>query len=295
MRVGLVGCVKSKQSQAAPARELYVSPLFRGRRAWVERTCDRWFILSAKHGLVEPDRVLAPYDEILMDLPRAVRRAWSAGVVQALEHAIGQVSGVVIELHAGSAYLDYGLVAGRPGSDSRSAAGALQASSALSRLTSFPSEGSPHPCATYGVAGPAEMLDSMALSRPSLIRPPWLGAATRDENRWARPSSALGAAEPVGTRTIFVLGWGEGACPLERHHPSEGQERSGSPAGDSWPVTCRDPALGTNTDSEPASQRTVISRPSMAVTTPLRVTLPTFSDSTTTRSPTSTMTASSGW
>jgi hypothetical protein len=67
MRVGLVGCVKSKQSQAAPARELYVSPLFRGRRAWVERTCDRWFILSAKHGLVEPDRVLAPYDEILMD------------------------------------------------------------------------------------------------------------------------------------------------------------------------------------------------------------------------------------
>jgi hypothetical protein len=112
MRVGLVGCVKSKQSQAAPARELYVSPLFRGRRAWVERTCDRWVILSAKHGLVEPDRVLAPYDEILMDLPRAVRRAWSAGVVQALEHAIGQVSGVVIELHAGSAYLDYGLVAG---------------------------------------------------------------------------------------------------------------------------------------------------------------------------------------
>src|SRR4029450_534331 len=28
--------------------------------------------------------------------------------------------------------------------------------------------------------------------------------ATRDENRWARPSLALGAAEPVATRTIFV-------------------------------------------------------------------------------------------
>jgi hypothetical protein len=112
MRVGLVGCVKSKRSQAAPARELYSSPLFRGRRAWVERTCDRWFVLSAKHGLVKPDRVLAPYDETLASLPRAARGAWSGQVVQALEQALGDLAGVVFELHAGSAYLDHGVVAG---------------------------------------------------------------------------------------------------------------------------------------------------------------------------------------
>ena len=112
MRVGLVGCVKSKQSRAAPARELYTSQLFRGRRVWVERTCDRWFVLSAKHGLVEPGRVLAPYDETLTDLPRAARRQWSACAVQALDQALGEVSGIVFELHAGSAYLDHGLVAG---------------------------------------------------------------------------------------------------------------------------------------------------------------------------------------
>src|SRR5215218_7740835 len=69
----------------------------------------------------------------------------------------------------------------------------------------------------------------------------------------------------------------------------QAQERSVSPEGGSWPVTWRDPALGTKTDSEPESQRTVISRSSTAVTTPLRVTLPTFSDSTSTRSPTSTI------
>jgi hypothetical protein len=41
----------------------------------------------------------------------------------------------------------------------------------------------------------------------TLIRPPWPWAATRDENRAARPSSALlGAAEPVATRAIFVSG-----------------------------------------------------------------------------------------
>ena len=64
-------------------------------------------------------------------------------------------------------------------------------------------------------------------------------------------------------------------------------------------LVARDPqrsALGTNTDSEPESQRTVINRPSTAMTTPPRVTVPTVSDSTSTRSPTSTMsTSSAGW
>jgi hypothetical protein len=50
MRIGLVGCVKGKRSRPAPARELYTSALFLGRRAFVEATCERWFILSAKHG-----------------------------------------------------------------------------------------------------------------------------------------------------------------------------------------------------------------------------------------------------
>jgi len=47
------------------------------------------------------------------------------------------------------------------------------------------------------------ILGKQALGR-TLIRPPWPGAATRDENRVARPCSALlGAAEPVATRAIF--------------------------------------------------------------------------------------------
>jgi hypothetical protein len=42
---------------------------------------------------------------------------------------------------------------------------------------------SPHPRRTYGAARSGETLASMALSRRSLIRPPWPWAATRDENR----------------------------------------------------------------------------------------------------------------
>jgi hypothetical protein len=47
MRIGLVGCVKSKLPRAGPARDLYTSALFRGAWCAVERSCERWFILSA--------------------------------------------------------------------------------------------------------------------------------------------------------------------------------------------------------------------------------------------------------
>ncbi len=87
MRVGLVGCTKSKRPMAAPARELYTpSALFRGRRAYVERTCDRWFVLSANYGLIEPDAVIEPYDQALSKASEPERRSWSRGVRTPVEN-----------------------------------------------------------------------------------------------------------------------------------------------------------------------------------------------------------------
>lgn len=108
-RIGLVGCVKRKLSQAAPARDLYVSDLFLARRAFVERTCQRWFILSALHGLVDPRRVLEPYDRTLKDASAAERRAWSALVVQDLKRTLGNLDDVTFEVHAGTEYREFGL------------------------------------------------------------------------------------------------------------------------------------------------------------------------------------------
>jgi hypothetical protein len=110
--IGLVGCVKTKRDHAAPARDLYISPLFRGRRAYVERTCARWFILSAKHGLVEPDTLLEPYDVTLDSASPRERRAWSVGVLEALRQRVGELEGLTFEAHAGSSYLDFGLADG---------------------------------------------------------------------------------------------------------------------------------------------------------------------------------------
>jgi hypothetical protein len=104
--------VKSKQSVPAPACELYVSTLFRGRRRHVEASCDQWFILSAKHGLVEPSERIEPYDLTLDDLSTAQRAAWSTHVLDSLNDRVGSLAGMVVEIHAGSTYRDSGLVEG---------------------------------------------------------------------------------------------------------------------------------------------------------------------------------------
>ena len=111
-RVGLVGCVKKKASTPQLARDLYASALFDGRRAYVERSCSEWWILSALHGLVHPDQVLEPYDVTLKNAGRAERRDWSHRVLAALDERVALRPGDVVEFHAGSEYRDWGLVDG---------------------------------------------------------------------------------------------------------------------------------------------------------------------------------------
>jgi hypothetical protein len=112
MRIGLVGCVKSKQAHAARAKDLYTSPLFRGRRSFVERTRDPWFILSAKHGLVDPEAVIEPYDVTLTAASTTERRRWSQMVLASLEATVAGSTDLTVEFHAGAAYRDFGLVEG---------------------------------------------------------------------------------------------------------------------------------------------------------------------------------------
>lgn len=112
MRIGLVGCVKSKRGEPCAAEDLYTSALFRGRRAYVERTCDLWFVLSAKYGLVARDAVVRPYDATLTSASRQQRRAWATQVLADLALIVGPLNAQVFELHAGAAYIEHGLESG---------------------------------------------------------------------------------------------------------------------------------------------------------------------------------------
>jgi hypothetical protein len=104
--------VKSKLPHAAPAQDLYTSALFRGARCSVERSCDRWFILSAEHGLVKPVEVLEPYEKTLTTASPSERRLWSQRVLGELRQELGDMRGLAFEVHAGVAYADFGLTDG---------------------------------------------------------------------------------------------------------------------------------------------------------------------------------------
>ncbi len=101
----LVSCVKPKLRERAPARELYVSSWFRKARAVVEAEGRRWFILSAKCGLVDPDEVIEPYDKTLKDMPKNERVEWSREVMSALDPSLDGVDSVVI--FAGEKYREF--------------------------------------------------------------------------------------------------------------------------------------------------------------------------------------------
>jgi len=99
-----VACSRLKAVRPMPARDLYISPLFRAARAYAERRYgpERWFILSARHGLVRPDQLLAPYDLSLRQLTPTERAAWGDRV--AIELTDRFPAGTVLWFHAGALY-----------------------------------------------------------------------------------------------------------------------------------------------------------------------------------------------
>lgn len=106
--IGIVACSKTKLATAAPARQLYTSPLFKAAADYCERTYDRWLIISARYGLIEPDQVIEPYDLTLRQMRPRERLTWIRLVFESrhsrevmdLSRAGGQVY-----LHVGRLYV----------------------------------------------------------------------------------------------------------------------------------------------------------------------------------------------
>lgn len=180
MRVGLIGCVKTQVSQAKRAEDLFESPLFFGRRNYVDKVCDRWFIMSAVHGLTRPGDFIESYDTTLADVSVAARRTWSNNIITALRAELGGLSGHIFEIHAGADYRAFGLVKGL-----RAAGGVIELPTeglSLAQQVSFykkhASVKSPKPVAPprpQGVPAPA-VEDAGKYSALA----DWLGAQTDD-------------------------------------------------------------------------------------------------------------------
>ena len=101
----LVSCVSAKLEHAAPARALYASTWFKKARRYVEAQAACWYILSAKHGLVDPGEVLTPYEVTLNRMPASERCRWAARVLEALSE-IARPGDAVVML-AGRRYREH--------------------------------------------------------------------------------------------------------------------------------------------------------------------------------------------
>ncbi|HYW93073.1 MAG TPA: hypothetical protein VFA95_11560 [Gammaproteobacteria bacterium] len=106
-KVVLIACAAKKRERPAPARELYQSSLFRLSLAYAERLRpDAIHILSAKHGLVDLDQLLAPYDLTLNALPYRSVKAWAQGALEELADRYELARDVFVFL-AGTKYRKY--------------------------------------------------------------------------------------------------------------------------------------------------------------------------------------------
>lgn len=101
----LVSCVSGKGPSPAPARELYTSQWFVLTRRFVESTGSPWFILSAEHGLVAPNDVIAPYERTLNAMGVKARRAWALRVQEQMNHALPAAERCVVL--AGERYREF--------------------------------------------------------------------------------------------------------------------------------------------------------------------------------------------
>lgn len=80
--IALISCVKKKAKYSAKARDLYTSSLFTKSLKYTESKLkpDKIYILSAKHGLLNLNDEIEPYDETLKNKNREAQRKWAYNI-----------------------------------------------------------------------------------------------------------------------------------------------------------------------------------------------------------------------
>ena len=100
--VAVVGCGAKKAETPTCASRMYTSGFFSLKREYAEAVCDDWYILSAEHGILEPDDVIEPYDTKITDLTKAEREARQVTMhSEAVVHVLfGQLYWDMIDIQA---------------------------------------------------------------------------------------------------------------------------------------------------------------------------------------------------
>lgn len=102
----LVSCVKAKRPAWSRAEDLYESPWFKKAMAYAW-TRGVPFVLSAKHGLVDIDAWLYPYEESLNRVGVLARKAWAVKVVEQIDELRMRRGFTDVVILAGERYREF--------------------------------------------------------------------------------------------------------------------------------------------------------------------------------------------
>ena len=85
-KIVLISCVSKKLKKKSKAKDLYISPLFKFNFSYAQSlNPDEIFILSAEHGLLNPEKEIEPYDKTLNDMGSKEIKQWSNKVIAELK------------------------------------------------------------------------------------------------------------------------------------------------------------------------------------------------------------------
>ena len=106
-QIGLITCTRKKKAHPCQARELYSeSPKFVRHLEFAEAHYQKVFVVSARHGLVFPNQILAPYDCYLGDFTHDEKAGWAAFVAACLRHE-GMRAGDTVHIHSDEMYCEH--------------------------------------------------------------------------------------------------------------------------------------------------------------------------------------------
>jgi hypothetical protein len=104
-KVILISCASKKSQTPLKAKDIYISPLFIKAKKFAQFNADKWFILSAKHGLLDPECLIEPYDKTLLHMSKEQQMKWADKVIRDLYNVTSPEDLIVIL--AGEAYRKY--------------------------------------------------------------------------------------------------------------------------------------------------------------------------------------------
>lgn len=112
-RIALISCVSKKQDlvdgEKVPAKDLYISPLFKKAWAYAEKIIqpDAIFILSAEHHILPPETEVGPYNKTLNTMKAAERKEWAKVVKSQMADAGLDMEHDTFFILAGKTYYQY--------------------------------------------------------------------------------------------------------------------------------------------------------------------------------------------